>query len=128
MEGEGWTSSRRILLFSFANSRDYLKLWLTVGPGPQEVRQQLFSMAQYPPFKPFRKTLTNKWLGIYQRSFLTPQSYEDMSDDELEMEIHKHWAAFLDNDLPKLDAVIKAQEWIWQPMSNTGNVVEGSDK
>jgi hypothetical protein len=128
LEGNGWTPSGRILLFQFDNGKESLKINLYIGPGPQQTCQKLFDMAKQLPFSIGRRALTNKWGRIYQRPFLTPQSYEDTSDDELEMEIRKHWAAFLENDLPKLGAVIKAQEWIWQPPNNPANVVGGYNK
>ena len=39
-------------------------------------------------------------------------TYEDMSDDELAWEIHKHWADFIKHDLTVLDTAIKAQQWL----------------
>ena len=115
LEGSGWTSSGRMLLFAFANDKENLTITLVIGPGPQETRQRLFEMAQQsPPLRPVRKALTPKWGAIYKRSFLTSRSYEDASDDELEAEIRKQWAAFLKNDLPKIRAALREQQWIWQ--------------
>jgi hypothetical protein len=120
-EGKGWTHSSRILLFSFINGTDSLKINLTIGPGPYEIRKKLFEMAQRPPFQAKRKALTNKWLSIYQQGFLLSQSYQDMSDDELIAEIYKHWAQFIKNDLPAINEAIKAQDWIWQPDAKSLN-------
>jgi len=128
LEGKEWTASHRILLFEFRNEVDSLKLSLYIGPGPQETRQKLFDMAtqKMPPFKPANKTLNNKWNAIYhyQQPFLTPKLYEDASDDKLEAEIRKHWTAFLENDLPKIKAALKAEDWIWQ-FANTISPMQG---
>ncbi|BCL83535.1 PD-(D/E)XK nuclease family protein [Ktedonobacteria bacterium brp13] len=121
LEGKDWTASHRILLFEFRNEVDSLKLILYIGPGPQETRQKLLDMAlqKMPPFKPVHKTLRIKWNSIYQQPFLTAKSYEDASDDQLEAEIRKHWTAFLENDLPKIKAALKAEDWIWQSANTT---------
>ena len=37
-----------------------------------------------------------------------------MGDEALADEIRKKWTLFVEHDLPKLDAVLKAQEWIRQ--------------
>jgi len=116
LEGKDWTPSHRILLFEFLNVENSLKLSLYIGPGPQETRQKLFDMAtkNKPLLKAAAKTLNSKWNVIYQRPFLTSKSYEDASDKELEAEIRKHWTDFLENDLPKIKAALKAEDWIWQ--------------
>jgi len=119
LEGN-WTASHRILLFELTNEPNSLKLGLYIGPGPQETRQKLLDMAtkNKPPFKP-AKTLKMKWNSIYQRPFLTPESYEDASEDELKAEIRKHWTTFLENDLPKINAALKAEDWVWQSVNTT---------
>ena len=127
LAGKDWTALNRILLFfEFQNAVDSLKLHLYIGPGPKETRQKLFDMAiqKKPLFKP-AKSLYDKWNSIYQRSFLKPEDYEDASDDELEEKIRKHWTAFLENDLPKIRAALKAEDWIWQS-ANTPPPMQGS--
>ena len=112
--GEGWTPSGRILLFEFENYAERLKLRLTIGPGPEVVRQGLFDMAQshQPPFRLASKSLYKKWNTIYDKSFLTPKNYEDTDDTDLANEIRIHWAKFVKNDLPLIMEVIEAQQWI----------------
>ncbi len=126
LEGKDWTASHRILLFEFQNAVDSLKLRLYIGPGPTETRQKLFDMAtqKKPLFKP-AKSLYDRWNSIYQRSFLKPEDYDDASDDELEEKICEHWTAFLENDLPKIRAALKAEDWIWQS-ANTTSPIQGS--
>lgn len=113
--GSGWTPSGRILLFEFENSSYGLKLRLHIGPGPDDIRQKLFDMAQtHPPlFKTASKTLNQKWNVIYGKSFLKPKDYEEENDEQLEKEIRKHWAEFMTNDLPKIIEVVKEEKWIW---------------
>ncbi len=42
---QGWTPSGRMLLFEFQNLPDSLKLKLVIGPGPLDVREELFRLA-----------------------------------------------------------------------------------
>jgi hypothetical protein len=114
--GKGWTQSGRILLFEFANSPDRLNLRLIIGPGPDDIRQKLFQMAQtYPTiFKLPFKTLNQKWNTIYSRAFLTPKDYEDASDEQLAEKIGKHWGRFVDSDLPALSDVLGKEQWVWE--------------
>jgi hypothetical protein len=103
MNGKGWTPSGRILLFEFSNEAKSLKLKLILGPGPQEIRQELFTwvLQHGHPFRsPYKNKLYEKWHQIYDHSFLTAESYQDAGDDKIAEEIKKQWAKFLENSLP----------------------------
>jgi PD-(D/E)XK nuclease superfamily len=118
LQGNGWTPSGRILLFEFYwNSLKDLKIKLTIGPGPLDIRQKLLNMALQKPslFKPDSKKLGNKWKFIYNRTFLTAKSYEDVSDDELTEQINKHWNAFVQGDLQALRTAICEELNSWYP-------------
>lgn len=114
LAGKGWTASGRMLLFEFNNAINSLKLRLYLGPGPQEIRHSLFStvLDKQPPFRLSYSKLYNKWNMIYDRSFLTPKSYDDGNDDELIEEIRKQWAKFVENDLPLIADAVRG--WIEQ--------------
>lgn len=107
--GEGWTESGRILLFEFTNSSDRLKLNLHIGPGPENIRQRLFDLAQthQPLFRTPSKSLNQKWNVVYGKSFLVPKDYEDANIEELSTEIRKHWSEFTENDLPRIIDLVK---------------------
>jgi len=110
-EGQGWTSSNRILLFQFNNEPDSLNLTLVVGPGSQEIRQKLFEMGQRDPFRISHINLPPKWFSIYSYSILNKESYEG-SDKEIAEQLREQWQLFLEYELPGIDAVMKAQEWL----------------
>ena len=114
MEGKGWTSSGRILLFEFGNYTDRLGLYLIIGPGPVPQRQQLLDLAKahHPPFVPAHAALRKSYNTILKRAILSPNSYEDAGMDELEPEIRKKWSQFLEHDLPALHQILQAQEWL----------------
>ena len=105
---EGWTASKRILLFEFHNSPNSLRLKLVIGPGPKETRQRLFDIAHKnkPPFKP-EKSLYKYWNTIFNRQFLSKRSYENDDEDEIQEGIENNWTRFLDHDLPKIREAIK---------------------
>jgi len=124
MAGSGWTRSGRMLLFEFANRPNELRLALTIGPGPAETRKKLFEMAlaNQPPFQDLGEGLLPKHDWVFNVPFLTPEFYEDTSDEEREREIRKRWAQFLEYDLPAIDAVVKKERWIWQSTSDSDSV------
>jgi len=40
--------------------------------------------------------------------------YENSDQADREKEIRKHWIEFLENDLPRIDAALKNERWIWE--------------
>jgi len=115
LQGDGWTRSKRMLLFEFHNSEDRLWLHLVIGPGPQDTRQRLMDMAHAnkPPFKPSQKALAKKWNAIYERQILTPTDYEETAAEDIESEINKKWLQFLEHDLPQIMSIMKSENWLW---------------
>ncbi len=120
MAGTGWTSSGRMLLFEFVNWPNELRLVLTIGPGPTNTRKRLFEMAlaNQPLFQDVQGGLKAKYNWVFSTPVLTAESYEDVGDEERERKIRKRWAEFLETDLPRIDAVLKKEQWIWQHLSD----------
>ena len=113
LQGEGWSPSKHILLFEFGNYSDRLNLYLVIGPGPLETRQNLLDMARdNRPLNAYRNRLGKSINTIYKRSFLTAKSYEDAGIEDLEAEIKKKWEQFLEHDLPEMGKILKNQKWI----------------
>jgi len=114
MTGQEWSPENRILLFQFENFQNSLALKLYIGPGSDDTRQKLYQIAQdNPPLKAYR-VLGKKWNTIFKRSFLTKKSYEEASIDDLEEDIKQKWQKFIENDLPAIKKIVKAQDWIWE--------------
>ena len=114
MTGQGWSSRGRIMLFQFENFPNSLNIKLVIGPGPEDTRHQLHQMAQdNAPLKAYR-ILGKKWNTIFKRAFLTSKSFEEATIDDIEEEINKKWRVFVDNDLPAIKKIVKAQDWIWE--------------
>ncbi len=116
LQGGGWTSSGRILLFEFNNWENKLTLYLIIGPGPVGVRQDLLNMAHIhkPPFRPAFKALGKSFNTIFQRQILAPNAYIDASMDDLRQEIKNKWGQFLDHELPAIQQVLQGQEMLWK--------------
>ena len=108
--GDGWTSTRRVLLFEFQNEMESLRLKLIIGPGGVDVREKLFHIAQAQKahFKPTMALLGKKWNEIFSRSLLSQKSYADADEDELKKKIQEHWRRFLESDLPEISRAIRA--------------------
>ncbi len=115
-QGEGWTSTKRILLFEFRNFENKLALHLIIGPGPHELRKKLFDVAQAhkPPFNPSMKSLANNWNAIYVRSLLAKMDYEADKFEDYEVVLKKKWINFLEHELPQLQSVFQAEKWLWK--------------
>jgi hypothetical protein len=111
LQGEGWTTSRRMLMFEFANEPKQVRIAPWLGPGPAETRERLYQRGQRPPFRPIRK-LAAKWNNLCSRIFLASTVYEVEDVADLRTEIQKQWAQFVQHDLPPIMAAICAEEWL----------------
>lgn len=103
------------LRFVFHNHSGELTLYLETSWGNEDARQKLFRMGREneATFNNLVDPKTDSHPKLYSRAFLTPESYEDASDREREQEIRRQWAAFLEEDLPKINAILKEEAWIW---------------
>jgi hypothetical protein len=109
---EGWSASKRIVLFEFSNS-DKLALRLYIGPGEQNYRIKLHECFKQNTnvFKLASKNLGQKWLAVYQKEFLRKKDFEDATIDDLKILIDKHWAEFINTDLLEINNFIKTK-WV----------------
>ena len=105
------------MLFEFWNGADRLELKLILGPGPDDVRQKLLAMAQTNPsvFGTPRNYVASHY-DILSRTLLEKSMYEEATDSDREKEVRRRWAEFLDEDLPRIDAALKEERWIWAPI------------
>lgn len=115
-QGEGWSSTNRILLFEIQNFPDALRIGLIIGPGENQVREKLYDMVKknLELFQPSRRQLTSMYLSIYRASLLTKRDFSDVvSIDDIKQKIKAKWDHFIENQLPELLSVVNEQEWIW---------------
>jgi hypothetical protein len=62
--------------------------------------------------------MKDKWTALYRRTFLTGKSLDKLSVEEREGEIRKQWRKFLDKDLPRIEAALKQETWIWDSVES----------
>lgn len=109
---EGWTKSKRILLFDFENRDTRLVLRLYVGPGNIDYRERLLRFFKEDKqktklFKLALRTFGKKWHRVYQKEFLRKQDYDDATIDELKEKIDKKFTDFFSEDLTKINRYFK---------------------
>lgn len=104
------------LRFVFHNNPNRLDLLLETSPGHQGTRRRLFEMGQKDEklFNALVDPGTNDYPKLYRRIFLTPEQYDEASNGEREREIRRQWAAFLEEDLPRIERAVKGETWIWE--------------
>jgi hypothetical protein len=102
--------------FVFHSRPDRLDLFLETSPGDEEVRRRLYEMGQKDEslFNYLEDPETDSYPKLYRRTFLTTRFSEDATDTDREEEIHRHWAEFLGEDLPRIEAALKKERWIWE--------------
>ena len=121
---EGWTETRRILLFVVYNESDSLDLHLSIGPGPESIRRGLFEMAANhdvfvePRPNDDKAIRARTWPLIFTRHLLRPNAYEKLDQEQREQEIRKQWGEFLDKDLPRIEDAVASETWIWEPVES----------
>jgi len=85
--GDGWTSTKRVVLFEFQNWDTGITIKLFIGPSEEEYREKIYDLVktQAKLFneskKPFKK---GKWFTIYKKQILKSNKYKDIyNEDEL---------------------------------------------
>jgi hypothetical protein len=111
----GASDRHGFLRFVFHNHSDSIILFLETSPGEEETRRRLYEMSlKYKSL--FENPQDPENIGypkLFSRTFLTPEFCENATEAEREAEIRKNWDDFLENDLPRIDAALKNEAWIW---------------
>ncbi|HLA82184.1 MAG TPA: hypothetical protein VJP78_11310, partial [Thermoleophilia bacterium] len=108
----GWTRTGMILLFEFWNSSRWnpnsLGLKLTLGPGDEGVRRQIYEVTTQAgrPFTLGTKGLAEKWLKVFSKEILSSADYDDLDLEAIQSRLQEAWSAFKSNELPRIREVI----------------------
>lgn len=107
--GEGWTKSKRILLFEFENRENKLGLKLIIGPGDETTRKKLHNISQINGgvLNKSNLSLTAQWRTVYKRDFLKKKDYEDTDIEQLKNRIEVRLDEFIREDLEKIEEIFK---------------------
>ncbi len=115
---KNWSPFGRILSFQFWNEPNVLNLNLWVGPGPEQVRQRLLETirANAPDIfmMPSNTEGNPHPLLIYHRPILGREVYDKLTREQREQEIRRHWTEFIQDDLPRIQAALRKERWIWE--------------
>lgn len=103
-EGEGWTKSKRILLFEIVNYDKAVNLFLLIGPGNSTIRQFIYDHVKTNPL--FNKTwaqLPKKWASIYKIKLSSISRLDGKTKEEIKDKLSVQLNKFLDNDYKLLE-------------------------
>lgn len=102
---EGWTDSKRLLIFEIPNGES-LRLKLVVGPTVNDERNIFIDYAKSKPqiFKGASKRKSVKWSVIYSKNLMKKNYIEDYENDydSLKVDLKKKLDTLIANDVQKL--------------------------
>ena len=102
-EGKGWTETGRMLLFEFRNAARSLSLHLVLGPGTEEVRRRLHSLArQGPELFTVSKSFAPKWNSLYRKVILNSSDYDEPDMEVIAEKVHKAISQFMGGEYDRL--------------------------
>jgi len=103
--------SGRILAFSIyiAYEKNEVGLSLEICPGPQGIREKLYSVTNSNPkvFNVSKRKLSPKWLAVYSTKLVRAREYEEKEIDEIKDILKEKLEKFKETDLPKMVELFK---------------------
>lgn len=113
--GEGWTTSKRILLFEFKNFTNADKsIYLIIGPSENDsIREKLYSRASEKKLFNIAKSnfdiekIGTKWSTIYKKKILLIKTWKDEDTDTVLEKLSKELNDFFKNDLVRIEEHFK---------------------
>lgn len=103
-EGEGWTKTKRMLLFEIQNYNKSLDLFLIIGPGPSEIRERIYSQVENKPlFNKGSLQLPQKWASIYKLKLASIGKLDGKNKEELRVILNEQLDKFLEGDLVRIE-------------------------
>lgn len=113
--GEGWSKQiKRLLLFEIDNREDNYTLKLIIGPGNQEIRNELYTKAKENPdlYNIHRNHLSEQFTTIYSTKILTQAQFSSYSLEQLKKHIAESLEDFIKCDLNPLCEGLRSQQQI----------------
>ena len=106
--GEGWTPTKRLLLFEFDISKGALFLKLVLGPGEEKSRDELHQVITGQPhvFNRASTRLYPKWWSCHIEKWLSAKQLEDSDVSELVVAITQRFDEFVKDRLPTMEGAI----------------------
>jgi len=104
-KSEGWTQTKRILLFELDNSENRLLLKLIIGPGDNNYRNRLleFFRRDQKFYKRAHLELRKMYHTVHTKEFLGKSDYENNESEDLKSKIGEKFNKFIKGDLEKIN-------------------------
>ncbi len=106
----GWTTSRRMLLFTFNVWHDHLDMDLQIGPGDARERERLLKMGGHDPLQwaDDKETSVGPFSTVYHETILNVDQWLDGGDAEIDRDVRAWWEKFTTVTVPAIDHQARA--------------------
>jgi PD-(D/E)XK nuclease superfamily len=110
----GWTQSKRLLLFEFVNDPQYLGLHLVIGPGDRKIKQNIFqTIGELGISGRVNSQLKETgWSHIYKQTILNSSDYLDGDLETVKDKIQSFWNKYLDGEIKLICPAIRNASWV----------------
>jgi hypothetical protein len=108
--GDGWTTTKRILLFEFNNAEKKLELNLLIGPGQEVIREKLFNIAKSNSnifSVAGKRKLAKIHSQIFKKKILKLKDYDENEFENIKLIIEQKFKKLLSEDVPKIENELK---------------------
>tara|TARA_B100001971_G_C18174657_1_gene529221 strand:- start:31 stop:1242 length:1212 start_codon:yes stop_codon:yes gene_type:complete len=112
-DAEGWTKSKRVLLFEFWSYKQEISLVLQLGPGNSKIRNKIHSICKSNGklFNGSKTKLKQKYSYQYKKKIVKQSELVDIEETELEQHLKEVVAKCKKNDIQKIENdIIKHQK------------------
>ena len=102
--GDGWTSSKRMILFEIENYKNKLWCRIILGPGPKEMRDQIHGVIRQHPdvFKRATTKLYPQYWSFHGESWISAKKYEELSVPDLKAAVSKRLDTLISENVPEM--------------------------
>ena len=110
--GDGWTKSKRILLFEIYNDSNGINLYLIIGPGPKEIRNKIYHISRDNKLINFNvnRKLTPRWFAIYKKNILRAKEFENNDREDLKRLIGERLDDIFTKEITRIVTIFKNQK------------------
>ena len=101
---DGWTSSKRMVLFEITNYKSKLGCRIILGPGPKEMRDQMHRVIRQHPdvFKKATSKLYPQYWSFHGESWISAKKYEELSVPDLKAAVSKRLDTLISENVPEM--------------------------
>ena len=105
--GEGWTASKRMVLFQLYNAGEEVGLTIALGPGDQSVRDRIYKTIRDQPtvFNRASQKLYPQWWTFHAEKWIAKKRYSETTPEELKAELEQHLDKFVSQQLRPMEVV-----------------------